>query len=135
MSKFKQYQRKQIAELRDYVEGEILDPSVSISQADSENGSPKLGDKIARNPKNHNDQWLVSKQYFEDNFEPIPSTFQERVLLEKKELDKKIEKLGEFIDSNSTFNKLPQDEKDSLLNQRVKMLEYSDILAERIQRF
>jgi hypothetical protein len=25
---------------------------------------------IARNPKNHNDQWLIAKQYFEDNFEP-----------------------------------------------------------------
>jgi uncharacterized protein YozE (UPF0346 family) len=25
---------------------------------------------IARNPKNHDDQWLVAKQYFEDNFEP-----------------------------------------------------------------
>jgi len=24
---------------------------------------------IARNPKNHNDKWLVAKQYFEDNFE------------------------------------------------------------------
>jgi hypothetical protein len=29
-----------------------------------------LGDMIARNPKNHSDQWLVAKQYFEDNFEP-----------------------------------------------------------------
>jgi uncharacterized protein YozE (UPF0346 family) len=25
---------------------------------------------IARNPKNHDDQWLVAKRYFEDNFEP-----------------------------------------------------------------
>jgi uncharacterized protein YozE (UPF0346 family) len=25
---------------------------------------------IARNPKNHDDQWLVAKQYFENNFEP-----------------------------------------------------------------
>lgn len=27
---------------------------------------------IARNPKNHEDQWLVAKKYFEDNFEEIP---------------------------------------------------------------
>jgi len=32
-------------------------------------GSPKVGDMIARNPKNHNDMWLVAKVYFEDNFE------------------------------------------------------------------
>jgi hypothetical protein len=24
---------------------------------------------IARNPKNHADQWLVAKKYFEDNLE------------------------------------------------------------------
>lgn len=68
---FKQYRRKQIAELRPYEEGEELPISVSISQADKDNGSPKVGDMIARNPKNHNNQWLIAKQYFEDNFEPI----------------------------------------------------------------
>jgi len=26
---------------------------------------------IARNPKNHADQWLVAERYFADNFEPI----------------------------------------------------------------
>ena len=51
-------------------EGEQLSERVSISQADKEAGSPKIGDMIARNPKNHEDQWLISKQYFEDNFEP-----------------------------------------------------------------
>jgi uncharacterized protein YozE (UPF0346 family) len=28
---------------------------------------------IARNPKNHDDKWLVAAQYFADNFEPIES--------------------------------------------------------------
>jgi len=70
MNEFKQYRRKQIAELRLFQEGEQLPESVSISQADRDNGSPKVGDMIARNPKNHDDQWLVAKQYFEDNFEP-----------------------------------------------------------------
>jgi hypothetical protein len=70
MNEFKQYRRKQIAELRPFQEGEQLPESVSISQVDRDNGSPKVGDMIARNPKNHNDQWLVAKQYFEDNFEP-----------------------------------------------------------------
>lgn len=71
MSEFKQYRRKSISEMRPFIEGEILDSKVSISEADKANGSPKLGDMIARNPKNHEDQWLVAKQYFEDNLEEI----------------------------------------------------------------
>jgi hypothetical protein len=71
MSDFKQYRRKQIAELRPYVPGESLSDNVSITVADVDAGSPKEGDMIARNPKNHNDQWLVAKKYFEDNFEPL----------------------------------------------------------------
>ena len=71
MSEFKQYRRKSISEMRPYVEGEKLDSKISISEADLKAGSPKLGDMIARNPKNNNDQWLVSKAYFEDNLEPI----------------------------------------------------------------
>jgi hypothetical protein len=71
MSDFKQYRRKQIAELRSYVAGEALPDSVTISDVDRKAGSPKEGDMIARNPKNHDDQWLVAKKYFEDNFEPV----------------------------------------------------------------
>lgn len=67
---FKQYRRRQIAELRPYVPGEDL-RGVSISEADLKGGSPKPGDMIARNPKNHDDRWLVEMQYFRDNFEPV----------------------------------------------------------------
>ena len=67
---FKEYRRKSISEMRPYVEGEDLS-GVSISDQDQKNGSPKVGDMIARNPKNHEDQWLVAKQYFEDNLEEI----------------------------------------------------------------
>ncbi len=69
-SGFNQYRRSQIAELRPWIEGDVID-SVSISQPDRENGSPKAGDMIARNPKNHDDQWLVAAKYFSDNFEPM----------------------------------------------------------------
>lgn len=71
MSEFKQYRRSQIAELRPYVEGETLDAAVSISQVDRDAGSPRVGDMIARNPKNHADQWLVAEAYFKANFEPV----------------------------------------------------------------
>jgi len=83
MSEFKKYQRTQIAEMRPVtkndmlifkIKGRISTPdwsSVSISEADLKNGSPKEGDMIARNPKNHNDQWLVAEQYFKDNFQEL----------------------------------------------------------------
>lgn len=70
MSEFKPYRRKQIAELRPWVPGEALADYVSISKPDKDAGSPKDGDMIARNPKNHADQWLVAAAYFADNFEP-----------------------------------------------------------------
>lgn len=71
MNSFTRYKRTQIAEMRPYVLGETLD-GVSISLPDRQAGSPRLGDMIARNPKNHADQWLVAEQYFNDNFEVMP---------------------------------------------------------------
>lgn len=68
---FTKFRRSQIAELRPYQPGESMD-RISISAPDKEAGSPKIGDMIARNPKNHDDQWLVAAQYYADNFEPAP---------------------------------------------------------------
>ena len=68
MKEFKQYRRTQIAEMAEWVEGFDMD-SVSVSEEDKKAGSPKVGDMIARNPKNHKDVWLVAGQYFKDNFE------------------------------------------------------------------
>lgn len=68
---FKKYRRTNVAEMRHYVEGEVLDSSISISEADLENGSPKVGDMIARNPESHKDKWLVAKDYYMSNFEEI----------------------------------------------------------------
>ncbi len=72
MSEFKQYRRSKIAEARPYVTGEVLSDRVSISPADKDAGSPKDGDMIARNPKSHDDQWLIAGTYFAENFEPVP---------------------------------------------------------------
>lgn len=71
MSDFRQYRRKQIAELAPWTPGFDM-TRVSMSAADKDAGSPKAGDMIARNPKNHDDKWLVSKAYFDENFEPVP---------------------------------------------------------------
>lgn len=69
MNDWNQYKRKGLSEMRTYIENEDVS-HISISEQDRQNGSPKLGDMIARNPKNHADQWLVAKKYFEDNLEP-----------------------------------------------------------------
>ncbi|WP_192246153.1 hypothetical protein [Mesorhizobium silamurunense] len=69
MSVFMQYRRKQIAELRPWQPGDDMS-RVSVSAPDKESGSPKAGDMIARNPKNHDDMWLIAAAYFADNFEP-----------------------------------------------------------------
>lgn len=83
---FKPYRRVQIAELRPVIDVDILmhrsagvilteadgdKVPISISKEDMLNGSPKIGDMIARNPKNHKDQWLIAEQYFKDNFEEL----------------------------------------------------------------
>ena len=42
---------------------------VSISAADVDNGSPKVGDMIAYNPDDYTDLWLVAADYFNSNYE------------------------------------------------------------------
>lgn len=67
---FKQYRRTQIAEMTPW-EADIDMYGISVAEVDRANGSPKAGDMIARNPKDHLDMWLVAAQYFADNFEPM----------------------------------------------------------------
>jgi len=69
-AEFKQYKRKEIAQLRPYQTGDDM-AGVSISDADKRNGSPKEGDMIARNPDDATDMWLVAKDYFEKHFAPV----------------------------------------------------------------
>lgn len=64
------YRRTQHTEMQPW-SPDIDMASVSISLADRDNGSPKLGDMIARNPDNPADQWLVAEKYFLKHFAPI----------------------------------------------------------------
>jgi len=75
---FKKYKRRAIAELRGVTTEEVQGGvealkalNISVSVADIDNGSPRIEDMIARNPINHNDQWLVAKDYFLENFEEV----------------------------------------------------------------
>ena len=65
---YDQYSRKGLSEMTPWVEGFDM-KDVSVSKEDAGAKSPKEGDMIARNPKNHEDRWLVAKKYFEDNLE------------------------------------------------------------------
>jgi len=67
---FKKYRRTQIAEMADWAPDIDMD-RVSISDVDRAAGSPKEGDKIARNPANYGDKWLVAAAYFAANYEPL----------------------------------------------------------------
>lgn len=64
---WKQYRRKNVAEMRDYVLGEDL-TGISVSGVDD---PPNDMGMIARNPDNHNDQWYVARNYFLKNFEEL----------------------------------------------------------------
>jgi hypothetical protein len=67
MSEWKQYKRKGLSEMRPYVKGENLS-KISVAEVDYPDTDMGM---VARNPKNHDDQWYVAKQYFDDNLELV----------------------------------------------------------------
>lgn len=70
------YRRKGLSEMRPYVPGEDLS-GISVSEADrammaeDARWGMVTGGYIARNPKNHADQWYVAQAYFDENLEPV----------------------------------------------------------------
>ena len=60
---------------------------------------------------------------------------QQRVVDEKVEVDEKLDKLSAFIESSPIFVGLPHEERVLLIRQEQAMLEYSNILGERIAAF
>jgi len=72
MSEWKLYRKSALQEMRPYIEGEDLS-GVSVNAEDS----PEPGGMIARNAKNHADQWYVAKAFFGDNYESAESAPEE----------------------------------------------------------
>lgn len=70
------YRKKQLQQMIDWTPDFPME-RVSISDADKNNGSPKEGDKIALNPKDPTDMWLVAKQFADDNYEFVGETLEE----------------------------------------------------------
>ena len=67
---FTQYSRITIVEMRPYVVGEDM-TSIYVDAALAEHGHPKEGDMIARNPRDRDEMWLMTKENFSANFETI----------------------------------------------------------------
>ena len=67
---YHRYRRISIVEMADWIEGFDMS-DVYIGESDIKNGSPKIGDKIARNSVQDIGGWLVSEEYFAKNFEVI----------------------------------------------------------------
>jgi len=79
------------------------------------------------------DSILASDWYIvrTDGYKP----HQQRVVNEKLALDDKIEKLQHFIDNNPVFKELMEYEQEHLTIQIIHMIDYRDILVERISYF
>lgn len=67
---YKQYSRTETVELAEWKPDMDL-TGVFMSEADRESGSPKEGDRIARNPRNHAERWLVRAESFKDDYKAL----------------------------------------------------------------
>jgi hypothetical protein len=65
----------------------------------------------------------------------LPTSHEGRVILEKQELDAKLEKLTDFIENNPIFTTIGYDDRDRLKAQARAMAGYSEVLRERIAAF
>lgn len=63
---YKQYRKRGITEMRPYYPNESLE-GVTVG----EQYTPGPGGMIARDPENIMDQWYISKEYFEANYEEV----------------------------------------------------------------
>lgn len=61
---FESRQKTAKTDIRPYVHGEDVS-HVSFTPGES----PESGGKIARDPKNHKDQWYLSPEFFKQNYE------------------------------------------------------------------
>jgi hypothetical protein len=68
MSEFKKYKRKGLSEMRPYEVADGMSKEISFSPEELKLET-LIGGYIARNPKNHKDQWYVAEKYFKENLE------------------------------------------------------------------
>lgn len=67
---FVQYSRITIVEMRPFVVGEDM-TNIYVDPVLVEHGHPEEGDMIARNPRDRDEMWLMTRENFSTNFETI----------------------------------------------------------------
>ena len=70
MTEYKPYRKTAIAWLAPWTPDTEM-TGVSVSDEDRENGSPKVGDMISRNPDHHADRYLMAEKFFRESYEPV----------------------------------------------------------------
>lgn len=104
-----------------------------------EKHKPKAGDYLVIYEDGYRS--ISPEKAFEDGYTleyQVPSDLQphqQRVFLERVELEQRVRKLGEFIKENPSFKLLSQTEKWNLQRQETVMSEYLGILNIRIKAF
>lgn len=103
--------------------------------ASPENFDQEIGERIAMDNAREKVWPLLGFRLRDALAELQPSTFNERVIRERADLDAKLHKLQTFIIGSEAFSELPADERDRLHAQYAAMSDYSQVLAERIAAF
>ena len=67
----KLYRKTQTQPMSPYDPDKGLPFGCSVSQADKDNGSPRVGDMIEVNPNDETDTWLVAEKFFKHNYEEV----------------------------------------------------------------
>lgn len=67
MTEFKKHQKKALTELRSYEHGEDM-TGITVSEQDAQLETLD-GGYIAKDPNDHNNQWYVSKSFYDANYE------------------------------------------------------------------
>ena len=80
------------------------------------------------------ERFLAAEADCDARVDPALAPYQQRVVREKFELDRKLSALTGFLESEQ-FHGLPEAERGRMASQHVAMVAYSGTLAERIEAF
>jgi len=150
------YRKKNVQPMRPVTKEEaklsandLMEKGISISAADEENGSPKVGDMIAINPNNTKDKWLIAKDFHQENYEiaievnPMAMTWAhakeaiDKGLMVSREgwwADKRYSVFKQIpvtipIEVVPNMQSLPPSVKDLVLDRTMKSISYQDQIA------
>ena len=130
MTKIKEYKKTGVQRMRPYKSGEDL-KGVSVSDEDKQ--LPTLVGGMIAVGDDDGARWYVSKSFFNANYAQILPEYQNRVILECRELDKRVHACRIFIKSKAQT--VSEDQLTDLISQEHAMTTYLEILESRISKF